>query len=167
MNLNSKDKGWLGIVIAVWVIILAVLIFIVPKGNAGASGQSSLSKALSEITPATGPALMADAEINPSYVYGDSYQGILTLCHNEPEELQQIKMELAGQQLDLSGEYDYVMLLPVDQSAEIAIDQVSTGQVKLCPEIQGQAAAMQQAIPMNTPLPFYKDGNVWALGYRL
>ncbi|WP_018297713.1 hypothetical protein [Corynebacterium lubricantis] len=167
MNLNSKDKGWFGIVIAVWVIILAVLIFILPKGNAGSAGQSSLSSTLNQITPATGPALMADAEINPADVYGDEYQGILTLCSNEPPELQQIKLELVGQDLDLGGDYDYVLLLPMDQNAEIGVDQVSTDQIQLCPEFEGQSAAMQQAIPMNTPLPFYKDGEAWTLGYRI
>lgn len=167
MNLNSKDKRWFGILIAVWVILLAVLIFIVPKGNAGSSGNSSLSTTLNQITPAEGPALMADAEINPAEIYGDEYQGIMTLCSNEPAELQQIKLQLAGQELDMGGEYDYVLLIPMDASTPIEVDKVSTKQAQLCPEFEGQAAAMQQAIPMNTPLPFYKNGETWSLGYRV
>lgn len=167
MNLTSKDKGWLGIVIALWLIVLAALIFIVPKGNTHAAPTGSLASTLNQISPASGPALLADAEINPAQIYGDEYEGLVTLCGNEPDEYKQAKAALVNQELDLGGEYDYVLVFPAQQGAPVKVDQVPTSQAKLCPEINGQPAAMNQAIPVTTPLPFYKNGATWELGYRL
>ncbi|SER65563.1 hypothetical protein [Corynebacterium cystitidis] len=166
MNLTSKDKGWFGIVIALWIIALVALIFLAPKGNAISAPNNSLQRTLSEITTAQGGAVDGQV-ISFAHIYGEG-KYYTTVCHEEPQELVDQKLGSRASEVNLDGEHNYVVIydeniqtdLQTGELAPVHIDAVEADAVNLCGLINDQFA------PTEASLPFYKDQGVWHLGVR-
>lgn len=165
MNLRSKDKGWFGIVIALWVIVLVALIFLVPKGNATSAPTNSLQQALAD---ADEPSGAVDGHvINMSAIYGEGLY-YTTVCNQEPEQLVEQKLGSRMDEVTLDGEHDYVVIYDENIETDIQtgelnpihVDAVSTDVVDLCSIINDQFA------PTEASMPFHKDQGVWRLGVR-
>ncbi|WIM68155.1 hypothetical protein QP027_01785 [Corynebacterium breve] len=167
LKLTKDDKGWLGIVIALWLIALFALIFILPKGNVQSAPTKSLAAAVNQSTPAQGPAMATDMEIDLGKVYGDDYAGYMTLCSNEPPELVEAKKSVLEADTKISPDENYIMLLPADESSPVKLDALPADKFDLCPVLGGQPFIMQEPQPIQYPIPLHKENGKWTMGYRL
>ncbi|SDS47507.1 hypothetical protein [Corynebacterium timonense] len=163
LTLNSKHRAWVIVAVAVWLAVLAAIIFI-PQSRAGGEGQAtytnSLQRSLRESTPADSDAVVAQL-VDPARVYDPAlYVGYVTLCPTEPEPLAADKIAQLGideSAVDLEGRYGYVVLLPTDGSAP-GLDEVDLNAVDIC------TIPMDTSYPLNAPLPFYTSAGSWVLG---
>ena len=162
LKLNNTSRGWVAIACALWVIVLVALIFIPltkPSPMAAATPTNSLSRSLEEVKP--GGEAVAGQLIDLTRVYDKDYIGFTTLCPNEPDQLLLSKLQalnLDQDRFDFSGDWGYMLLFQEDQNAEIDLDKVELSKVNIC------SIPQSEMYPMNTPLPFHKDGNGWVMG---
>lgn len=163
LTLNKKHRGWVILAVLAWLVALAALIFI-PKSQADNGLQSgytnSLQRSLQASEPAEGDAMVAQL-LDPSRVYDASkYAGYISLCPSEPQQLIDDKvaqLEINSDELDLGGDYGYMVLLPADGSA-VSLDKVDLKVADIC------TVPMDQPYPLNGPLPFSLKDGAWTLG---
>ena len=161
LKLNNAHRRWIALALALWIIVLIAIIFLpMSRGGAQASHTNSLSQSLQYTEAANGDAVVAEL-ITPANVYDDSYVGYTTMCPTDPVELTQAKMQafgLDGSQVDLSGKYGYMVLLPAAQPGEVPLDRVNLSTVNIC------TVPQSESFPIDTPIPFYIDEGTWVMG---
>lgn len=168
LKLTNSQRNWLVLAIVAWLVIMAGLIFI-PKTRPASSAQepviaptNSIATTLHSITPAGGA--VAAQLIDPSKVYDtNTYGGYMTLCPNEEPEFLNAKLTAFGldqAEMDLNGEYGYMVLLPPTDDQEVGLDQVALSDVDICTFPQ------TEPYPLDASIPFFKQGGQWVLGIR-
>ncbi|MDK8797063.1 hypothetical protein QP994_04080 [Corynebacterium sp. MSK044] len=171
-KLTASQKGWTAIVIALWVIALAALIFVMPSSSA-ASGQKSLGEAeasgslattLAEMEPPAHDAIAAEI-IDLRYVYGQEMQGFVPVCNNEPEQLVDMKLQAAGDladQIKLDGSNNYILLFNDSSETAVAVDAIPANVMDLCGDNY-----FQEIFSTEQGFPVHYDGGMWRFGPRI
>ncbi|QPK83586.1 hypothetical protein G7Y29_01880 [Corynebacterium qintianiae] len=161
LKLNNANRRWIGLALALWLIALIAIIFLpMSRGGAQASHTDSLAQSLQQTQAANGDSVVAEL-VNPALVYNESFVGYTTMCPTDPAELTQAKMQafqLDGAQVDMSGKYGYMVLLPAQQGEEVTLDRVNLDTVDIC------TVPQSESFPLNTPIPFYLDDGTWKMG---
>ncbi|WP_342319058.1 hypothetical protein [Corynebacterium mayonis] len=165
MKLNNKHRSWVVIAVVVWLLVLAALIFLpLSKSATGtlAKGPTTLEQALVHSRPSDSEATAGEL-IDLSRIYdAEQYQGFITLCPDEPQDLSEIKIEQLGldrDKLHLDDETGYMVLLSQTET-ESGLDKVNLNSVNICNQL------MEQPLLLQGPLPFYFDGTTWQLGAK-
>lgn len=163
-KMTGSEKGWFAIIVALWVILLAAMIFVPSRsGGASAAGGAagSLQATLAEVEPSTSEAVVAH-EIDMMQAYGDRAVAMLPLCADEPKELADQKLQASpdiADEINLSSGNNYMLLASGESDGFDDYEEIPADVVDLC-----NGAAFQQPVPVEQPLPFYWDGNVWRFG---
>lgn len=173
-KLTASQKGWTAIVIALWIIVLAVLAFVLPKtspstgpGAAGAVGDGdvsgSLASTLAEMQPQESDAVAGEL-LDLRFVYGEDVQFFVPLCKEEPQELVQLKIEAAGdlaEEIDMDSDNSYMLLAGNPDEGITKIDTIPNDVMDLCNGnyFQEYASTMQG-------FPVHWDGEIWRFGPR-
>lgn len=174
-KLTASQKGWTGIVIALWIIALAAMVFLLPKtGNAnGASGltpvgeanpSGSLVDTLAEMQPATSEAVAGEM-IDLRYVYGPEIKAFVPLCKEEPKELIDAKLETAdavADRIDLNSGDNYVLLMENPEEGVAKVDTIPSDVMDLC-----NGNYFDQFFSTEQGFPVHWDGNKWRFGVRV
>lgn len=138
LKLSSSQRNWVVLAVALWLVLLAGLIFIPKERPVQAQGPvvaptNSLATTLAN-APKTGGAVEGQF-LNPSKIYdANSYTALTTLCPNEPQELVELKREQfkISEDVDLDGSYGYVVLAPAEEGEDAFLDQVALNEVNIC-----------------------------------
>lgn len=172
-KLSGSQKGWFGIVIALWIIALAAMIFLLPKMSSDASGAApvnssqvsgSLAETLDGMEPSNSDAVAAEL-LDLRYVYGDDVQAFLPLCSDEPKELIDAKLAFAGDladQIDVESGDNYMLLAKNPQDGVDSIDVVPSDAVDLC-----DGNFFDQFFSTAQGFPVFWDGDIWRFGARV
>lgn len=167
LKLSNTQRTWVILAIAAWIVALVGLIAIPLSRPAAAPGQTvvaptnSLSTTLRDVQP-NGGAVVAQL-VSPELVYDTTqYAGYTFLCPNEPQELIDAKLEAfaLAEQPDLDGGSGYVVLLPPDVDAPVALDQVDLKQIDIC------TTPHAETYPLQAGMPFFFTNGHWELGIR-
>lgn len=161
LKLNNAHRRWIGLAIALWLIVLAAIIFIpMSRGGVQAGHTNSLAQSLQATEAANGDSVVGEL-VNPALVYDESFAGYTTMCPTDPAELTLAKVQafnLNPDEIDLSGKYGYMVLLPAERGGEVALDRIDLNTVNIC------TVAQSESFPLNTPIPFYMDEGTWTMG---
>lgn len=161
LKLNNAHRRWIGLALALWLIVLVAIIFIPMSRGGEQHGQTnSLAQSLQATKAANGDSVVGEL-VNPALVYDESFAGYTTMCPTDPAELTQAKIQafnLNADEIDLSGKYGYMVLIPADTSAAVSLDRVDLSTVNIC------TVAQSESFPLNTPIPFYIDEGTWTMG---
>lgn len=171
-KLTGAQKGWTGIVIALWIIALAAMVFVLPKMStdspapaaAGDSeGSGSLAATLAGIEPSNSDAV-AGQMIDLRRVYGDDVAAFVPVCKEEPQELIDAKLEAAGDvadQVDLESGNNYMLLAKNPQVGVDSVDVVPNDVMDLC-----NGNYFDQFFSTEQGFPVFWDGEIWRFGVR-
>ncbi len=161
LKLNNANRRWIGLALALWVIVLIAIIFIpMTRGGAQVSHTNSLAQSLQATEAANGDSVVAEL-VNPALVYDDSFAGYTTMCPTDPAELTLAKLQafdLDAAEVDLSGKYGYMVLLPAERGGDVTLDKINLDTVNIC------TVAQSESFPLNTPIPFYVNEGTWKMG---
>ncbi|AWB83420.1 hypothetical protein [Corynebacterium liangguodongii] len=161
LKLSNINRRWVGLALALWLIVLVAIIFIpLSRGTTAAAYPNSLEKALQLSEPAKSDAVMGEL-VNPARIYGEEYAGYTMLCPNEPAEMIDAKLDAFGldaSELDLGGESGYMVLLPARQSGDVMLDPVNLNAVNICTVPQTESFRIDAAIP------FFVEDGTWTMG---
>lgn len=161
LKLNNTHRAWIALACALWVLALVVIIALPQmRGTAAAAHSNSLAQSLEASRPSDGEAVVGEL-VNPARVYDESFAGYTMMCPSDPEELTQAKMdafEMDPAEVDLSGRYGYVVLLPANGSAEVELDKVDLNTVDIC------TVPQTESFPLSTPIPFFIQDGRWTMG---
>ena len=171
-KLTASQNGWTAIVVALWVIVLAALIFVTPRSNAASEAKplgeveasGSLAATLSSMKPSESDAVAAEI-IDLRYVYGQDVQGFVPVCSNEPQQLVDLKLKAAGDladQIDLESGNNYVLLFEDPSANATAIDTVPSNVMDLCGENY-----FQEIFSTEQGFPVHYAGGMWHFGPRI
>lgn len=163
LKTTSQSRRWIVLAAVLWLVVLAGIIFI-PQSRSDEVAQveptNSLSRALQETRP--GGDVVTAQLVDPSRIYdADRYLGYTTLCPGEPQELVDAKLEAFGlnaDDLDLSGELGYLLLVPANEGDEPKTDAVELSKVDIC------TVPQSESFPLNTAMPFHMNEGRWTLG---
>lgn len=162
LKTTSQQRKWIALAAVLWIVLLIGIIFIPQTRPAAqaAAPTNSLTRALENVRPSGDPAV--GEVVDMTRVYDpEVYAGFITLCPGEPEELVDVKLESLGlkdAELDLGGDFGYMLLLPVAQDQEVGVDRIPMSQVDVCTQ------PMTQPNPLQTAIAFSKRGGTWSLG---
>lgn len=171
-KLTGAQKGWFGIVIALWIIALAAMVFLLPKTSSSASssasagsaeGSGSLVQTLENMEPPANAAV-AGQLLDLRQVYGDDVVAFVPVCAEEPKELVDAKLEAAGDvadQVDLESGNNYLLLSKDPQAGVDSVDPVSSDVMDLC-----NGNYFDQFFSTEQGFPVYWDGDIWRFGVR-
>lgn len=163
LKTTSQSRRWIVLAAVLWLVVLAGIIFI-PQSRSDEVAQveptNSLSRALQQTRP--GGDVVTAQLVDPSRIYdADRYLGYTTLCPGEPQELVNAKLEAFGlntDDLDLSGELGYLLLIPANEGDEPKADAVELNKVDIC------TVPQSESFPLNTAMPFHMNEGRWTLG---
>lgn len=163
LKTTSQSRRWIVLAAVLWLVVLAGIIFI-PQSRSDEVAQveptNSLSRALQETRP--GGDVVTAQLVDPSRIYdADRYLGYTTLCPGEPQELVDAKLEAFGlnaDDLDLSGELGYLLLIPANEGDKPKADAVELSKVDIC------TVPQSESFPLNTAMPFHMHEGRWTLG---
>lgn len=175
-KLSASQKGWTGIVIALWIIALVAMMFLMPKSSpskntaggaqnvseAGASG--SLASTLEGMEPSKSDAVAGEL-IDLRHVYGQEVEAFVPLCKEEPQELIDAKMKAAESvkdQIDLESGNSYVLLVNNREEGVKAVDAVPNDVMDLC-----NGSYFDQFFSTEQGFPVHWDGDKWRFGARV
>lgn len=171
-KLTGAQKGWFGIVIALWIIALAAMVFLLPKMSSNASGVTPVSSAqasgslvetLNGMEPSNSDAVAGEM-IDLRYVYGDDVQAFVPVCSEEPQELIDAKLQAAGDvadQIDLENGDNYILLSKDPQAGVDSVDVVPSDVMDLC-----NGNYFDQFFSTEQGFPVFWDGDIWRFGVR-
>lgn len=175
-KLSASQKGWTGIVIALWIIALVAMMFLMPKSSpsknaAGdptpvseADASGSLASTLGEMEPSNSDAVAGEM-IDLRYVYGQDVKAFVPLCSEEPQELIDAKMKAAEgvkDQIDLESGNSYVLLMSNPDEGVDAVDAVPNDAIDLC-----NGNYFDQFFSTEQGFPVHWDGEKWRFGLRI
>lgn len=163
LKTTSQSRRWIVLAAVLWLVVLAGIIFI-PQSRSDEVAQveptNSLSRALQETRP--GGDVVTAQLVDPSRIYdADRYLGYTTLCPGEPQELVDAKLEAFGlnaDDVDLSGDLGYLLLIPANEGDGPKADAVELSKVDIC------TVPQSESFPLNTAMPFHMNEGRWTLG---
>ena len=163
LKTTSQSRRWIVLAAVLWLVVLAGIIFI-PQSRSDEVAQveptNSLSRALQQTRP--GGDVVTAQLVDPSRIYdAERYLGYTTLCPAEPEELVDAKLEAFGlnaDDVDLSGDLGYLLLIPANEGDEPKADAVELSKVDIC------TVPQSESFPLNTAMPFHMHEGRWTLG---
>lgn len=163
LKTTSQSRRWIVLAAVLWLVVLAGIIFI-PQSRSDEVAQveptNSLSRALQQTRP--GGDVVTAQLVDPSRIYdAERYLGYTTLCPAEPEKLVDAKLEAFGlnaDDVDLSGELGYLLLIPANEGDEPKVDAVELSKVDIC------TVPQSESFPLNTAMPFHMNEGRWTLG---
>lgn len=163
LKTTSQSRRWIVLAAVLWLVLLAGIIFI-PQSRSNEVAQvaptNSLSRSLQQTRP--GGDVVTAQLVDPSRIYdAERYLGYTTLCPNEPQELSDAKLEafgLSADNVDLSGDLGYVLLIPANEGEEPKVDAVELNKVDIC------TVPQSESFPLNTAMPFHMYQGRWTLG---
>lgn len=175
-KLSASQKGWTGIVIALWIIALVAMMFLMPKSSSSknaageptpvseADASGSLVSTLEEMEPSTSDAVAAEV-IDLRYVYGEDITAFIPLCKEEPQELIDAKLKAAESvkdQIDLESSNSYVLLTSDVEKGFEAVDTIPNDVMDLC-----NGNYFNQYVSTENGFPVHWDGDKWRFGPRV
>lgn len=172
-KLTASQKGWTGIVIALWIIALVAMIFLMPKSTTAAGGvtpvgeatpSGSLVDTLNEMQPSNSDAVAGEM-IDLRYVYGEDVKAFVPLCKEEPQELVDAKLESAEavrDQIDLESGNNYVLLMSDPEKGVESVDTIPADVMDLC-----NGNYFDQFFSTEQGFPVHWDGSKWLFGVRM
>lgn len=171
-KLTASQKGWTGIVIALWIIALAALIFVLPRTHSAggvtplgeATPSGSFAATLEEMQPSSSDAVAGEM-MDMRYVYGEEYTGFLPLCKEEPQELVEAKLEAAADvadEIDLDSGSNYMLLVHNSAEGVSAVDEIPGDLIDLC-----NGSYFDQFFSTQQAFPIHWDGDIWRFGVRV
>lgn len=163
LNLTNRQRTWVILAVAAWLVALVGLIFIPMSRPEAAEVKvaptNSLATTLDGASP-TGGAVVANF-VNPALVYDtETYAYYNTLCPNEPQEYIAAKLEAFQIEPapDLDGRYGYIVLLPPDEETPVGLDQVLLSDINIC------TTPNAETFPLDAGMPFFYADGQWQLG---
>ncbi len=174
LKLTGAQKGWFAIVVALWIIALAAMVFVLPKMStnssspapaAAGSESGSLASTLSNMVPPENDAVAAEM-LDLRRVYGDEITAFVPVCSEEPKELIDAKLEAAGDladQVDLDSGNNYMLLAKDPQAGVDSVDAVPSDVMDLCNQNY-----FDQFFSTEQGFPVYWDAgeSIWRFGVR-
>ena len=172
LKLTGAQKGWFGIVVALWIIALAAMVFVLPKMSSNSSQPApaasgpvsgSLAQTLNEMVPPEHDAVAGEM-LDLRRVYGEDVTAFVPVCAEEPQELIDAKLEAAGDvadEIDMDSGNNYMLLAKDPQAGVDSVDAVPSDVMDLCNENY-----FDQFFSTEQGFPVYWDNDVWRFGVR-
>ena len=175
LKLTGAQKGWFAIVIALWIMALAAMIFVLPKLSTGSAtpaaaapegaATGSLAETLQAMEPTNSNEVVAEM-IDLRRVYGEEIAAFVPVCSDEPQELIDAKLEAAGEHADKvtfeNGE-NYMMVTKDPQAGVSIVDAVPSDVLDLC---NGSYFDQFFSTDQGYPVHWDHEANIWRFGFR-